>query len=419
MARSPFDPRVDARQQQDRAEYRQARVNAQEQDGESMGADSSLLGWLGRATGAVTDAFAWPLRTSHYLELVNPLWTTHALQARVEDVWDETADSRTLILRPGRNWRAHRAGQHMRVGVPIGGMQYTRTYSISSAPERDDECITITVKAIAGGRMSHHLVRQIKPGDYLPIGVPQGDFVLPDAVPVEPLFISAGSGITPIMSMLRSMILRQRLPRVTHIHYAPHTFDVIFGNELKELALTHERYKLHLIYTREPGETAPSAAESAAAPEAADRRASRHFSAQQLETMCPDWRAREVYACGPQGLLDAVEAHWQAAGLSSKLHTERFLAKVAAPSKVTEGSVRFAKSNKVIRSDGVTNLLRLAEDNGLNPAHGCRMGICHGCDAILKSGCVRDLRNNALHDEPGQTVQICVSAAAGDAEIDI
>ncbi|TAJ53626.1 MAG: ferredoxin reductase [Nevskiaceae bacterium] len=357
---------------------------------------------------AVTDAFAWPLRTSHYLELVNPLWTTHALQARVESVWDETADARTLTLRPGRNWRSHRPGQHLRVGVPIGGMHYTRTYSISSAPEREDECFTITVKAIQGGRMSHHLVRQIKPGDYLPIGVPQGDFYLPDANPVQPLFISAGSGITPIMSMLRSLDAQERLPDITHIHYAPHAYDVIFGQELKRLAQKHPRYKLYLVYTREPGEN-PA--------EVADRRKP-YFGAEQLEQICPDWRTRDVYACGPQGLLDAVEGHWRDAGLSRQLHTERFRAQIApAPTEITAGTVRFANSAVEAKSDGIINLLRLAEDQGLNPPHGCRMGICHGCDAVLKSGCVRDLRTNALLNETGQIVQICVCAAAGDAEL--
>jgi ferredoxin-NADP reductase len=362
---------------------------------------------------SLTDAFAWPLRTSHYLELVNPLWTTHALQARVEKVWDETADARTLTLRPGRNWRSHKPGQHLRVGVPIGGMHYTRTYSISSAPETFEgvvrETFTITVKAIAGGRMSHHLVRNLKPGDYLPIGVPQGDFYLPDANPVQPLFISAGSGITPIMSMLRSLIAQDRLPDTVHLHYAPHAYDVIFGAELRELAAKHPRYKLHLVYTREsgrePGQTSTTR---------------RHFGAVMLNEVCPDWRDRDVYACGPQGLLDDVEAHWAAAGLTRRLHTERFRAQVAAaPSEITAGRVRFAASKVEAASDGIINLLRLAEDNGLNPPHGCRMGICHGCDATLKSGCVRDLRTNALLNEAGQTVQICVCAAAGDAELEL
>ncbi len=368
---------------------------------QSQAAKPSLLS---RFT-AITDAFAFPLRTSHYLELVNPLWTTHALQAKVVSVWDETADARTITLKPGRNWRSHRPGQHLRVGVPIGGMHYTRTYSISSAPERDDECFTITVKAIQAGRMSHHLVRNIKPGDYLPIGVPQGDFYLPDANPVEPLFISAGSGITPIMSMLRSLIAQERLPNVTHIHYAPHAYDVIFGQELQALAAKHPRYQLHLVYTREPGETTSQ---------------KRHFSAATLDSVCPDWRTRDTYACGPQGLLDAVENHWRDAGVSRQLHTERFRAQVAAaPSKITSGTVRFLNSGVSVASDGVINLLRLAEDQGLNPPHGCRMGICHGCDAKLKSGCVRDLRTNALLNEVGAIVQICVCAAAGDAELEV
>lgn len=119
----------------------------------------------------VANLFAYPLSTSHYVELVNPLWTSHVMQARVEKVWDETKDARTLTLRPGLNWRGHRAGQHLRVGIPMGGMHHTRTYTISSAPERDDNCITITVKAIVGGRISAHIVRNIRVGDYLPIGL--------------------------------------------------------------------------------------------------------------------------------------------------------------------------------------------------------------------------------------------------------
>ena len=354
---------------------------------------------------AVTDLFAWPLKTSHYLELVNPLWTTHSLQARVEHVWDETRDARTLTLRPGRNWRGHRPGQHLRVGVPIAGKHYTRTYSISSAPERDDGCITITVKAIEGGRMSRHLVRDVKVGDYLPLGLPQGEFYLPDAQPVKPLFITAGSGITPVMSMLRSLIAQERLPDTMHVHYAPHAYDVLFGQELRELAAKHPRYQLHLVYTRELGET---------------RSAERHFAPAQLDTLAPDWREREVYACGPQALLDAVEAHWAAAGRSRHLHTERFRAALAkADPSARGGAVRFATAGTTARADANTPLLRVAEDAGLNPKHGCRMGICHTCPRKLLSGQVRDLRTGQVHGEAGDDVLICVSAAAGDCTIEL
>jgi ferredoxin-NADP reductase len=353
--------------------------------------------------GAVTDLFAWPLRTSHYLELVNPLWTTHALRARVISVWDETADARTVTLRPGRQWRRHRAGQHVRLGVSIDGVQHTRTYSISSPPERGDGDVTITVKAIPAGRVSQHLVRHVRPGMYLSLGLPQGDFSLPDAVPTRPLFITAGSGITPIMSMLRSYAARGGLPDVAHLHYAPHAHDVIFGQQLETLAARNPRYRLATIYTREPGVPAEQ----------------RHFSADQVQRICPDWRERDTYACGPQDLLAALDAHWQHAGIGRRLHIERFHAPwTDLGSDLGGGRVRFARSARAFTTTGRLNLLRAAEDAGLNPPHGCRMGICHSCDVRLLSGCVRDLRTGTIVNEPGATVQLCVNAAAGDIELD-
>jgi ferredoxin-NADP reductase len=355
------------------------------------------------AISAVTDYFAFPLRTSHYVELVNPLWTTHKLQARVMKVWDETKDARTLTLKPGLNWRGHRGGQHVRIGIPVGGMHYTRTYTISSPPERDDDCFTITVKAIAGGRISHHIVRKIKVGDYLPIGLPQGDFYLPDAQPVKPLFITAGSGITPAMSMLRSLIAQERLPDSVHIHYSPHEFDVIFGKELKEMAQKHARYTLHEVYTHEYAEL---------------KQTKGYFNEEQLNRLCPDWREREVYACGPPGLLAALEKHFEQAGRKRHLHIERFLASFAeVPKDAVGGRVRFTKSKVEAQADHKTPLLRVAEDAGMNPPHGCRMGICHTCNTTLVAGAVRDLRTGKLINEAGSIVQTCICAAAGDCEL--
>jgi len=348
---------------------------------------------------AVIDPFASPLRTSHYLELVNPLWGTHRRRARVVEVWDETPTARTLTLRPGRGWRRHRAGQHVRVGVPVGGTYHVRTYSISSPPERDDGCFTITVNAAAGGRVSRHLVRSVFPGDYVAVGLPQGDFVLPEAAPARPLFITAGSGITPVMSMLRDYTLRGALPSITHLHYAPHPHDVIFGKELATLRAAHGGYRLQLVFTRQGGG---------------------HFEAAQLEEACPDWRERDVWVCGPQSLIVAVEDHWRGAGLARNVHVERFHAAWAALAPdVAGGRVRFARSGVEVESDGRLNLLRLAEDAGLNPPHGCRMGICHSCDVRLVAGCVRDLRSGAVVSDAGGTVQLCVSAAAGDVELEV
>lgn len=355
----------------------------------------------------VVDLFATPLTAAHYVELLNPLWSARRLHARVVDVIDETADSRTIVFQPGRNWRRHRAGQHIRVGMSVDGRRYTRTYTLSSSPERPDGNISITVKVLDGGRMSRHLVRELDIGEHLPIGLPQGEFVLPDARPVKPLFISGGSGITPVMSMLRTYDLIGNVPDIVHIHYAPHEYDVIFGSEIRALAERHpDHYHPQLVHTRAFGE---------------DRSEEQHFSAEQLDELCPDWQDREVWACGPQALLDAAEAHFDEAGRGQHFRVERFRAALADLGDVEGGAVTFrANGNDVTaEADGQTPLLRVAEDAGLNPAHGCRMGICHTCDSPLLSGRVRDLRNGRLIQEPGDTVQTCISAAAGDCAIDL
>ena len=347
-----------------------------------------------------------PLKASHYLELVNPLWNYRQLQARVESVWDETPDCRTMTLRPGKGWRRHRAGQHIRVGVEIAGMRHTRTYSISSPPERNDGCITITVKATPGGRVSHHLVRNVTPGSYLPIGLPQGDFVMPEAVPARALYITAGSGITPIMSMLRSMSTNGALPDVYHMHFSPHAFNVIYGRELRQLATDHPRYKQKLIFTQ-AGDSSTTIVN--------------HFTPAMTAEFCADWRDRDVWVCGPQALVDAVTVAWNEAGLASHIHVEQFhAALVAVNTDVKGGRIRFKQSGREVEATGQTDLLRVAEDAGLNPAHGCRMGICHGCNAKVLSGQVRDVRTGKVTDcESGELVQICVFAPSGDVEIDL
>jgi len=360
---------------------------------------------INRIFARFTNLFTYPLTSSHYTELMNPLWSAHAIRARVEKVWDETKDARTITLRPNSAWRGGRAGQHVRIGLSIDGRQYHRTYSISSPPEREDGCFTITVKILEGGRLSRHLVRNLKVGEYVSVGLPQGNFHLPDAGAMKLLFISAGSGVTPVRSMLHSMIALERHLDTVHIHYAPHEYDAIFGKELQELPKRFAEYAYLPVYTRRLGNAS---------------RNKFHFSSAQLTKLCPDWREREVYACGPQELLAAIKSHFTKARRSANLHFEEFRAPtVAIPKSARGGLVKFSQSEVEAKADGATSLLRVAEDAGLNPPHGCRMGICHTCDTTLVSGSVRDLRDGKLVSEPGAKVQTCVMAAHGKCEINL
>ena len=340
----------------------------------------------------VVGLVATPLVPSHYIGLISPLAATHTRKARIVAVHDETADTRTLTLRPGRGWHAHRPGQHVQVGLAIDGRIATRTYSISSAPDRRDGCFTITVKA--QGRASRALVRDARPGDYLNIGLPAGDFVVSEA-PGRRLFITAGSGITPVMSMLRHLASHGELRGVVHVHYARNEEDVIFGGELRALAVDHPGYRLMIIHTHvDP----------------------RRFSSERLDELVPDWRTREAWACGPQGLLaTALETFARA---ERTLHVERFTAALAAPPAAeAPGTVAFTTTRTKTRSDGRSPLLRIAEEAGIPAPHGCRMGICHTCDTTLVAGCVRDLRTGERIAEPGARIQVCVCAAEGDVEL--
>lgn len=338
---------------------------------------------------------ATPLAPSHYVALVSPLSATHRRQARVEAVHDETEDVRTLTLRTGRGWVPHRPGQHVRVQLAVAGRLTTRMYSISSAPAEDGR-ITITVKA--QGRVSRALVRDVTPGTYLSLGLPEGDFVLPDGDPAHLLFVTGGSGITPIASMVRALAARGALCDLVHVHHARTASDVIFGRELRALAAAHPGYRLVLVHTDDDP---------------------RRISTERLDELVPDWRTRETWACGPAGMLAALEAAFDGAGRARALHIERFAAALAPlPANDTGGRVRFLSSRAEARSDGRTPLLQVAEDAGVAAPHGCRMGICHTCDATLVTGCVRDLRTGDLA-EPGGRIQLCVCAAAGDVDLDL
>lgn len=377
----------------------------------------------------VADLFAWPLRVSHYLELLNPLWSTHTTWARVVALHDETADARTIVLRPGRGFATYRAGQFVPVTITIDGRRHLRTYSISSAPEAPPRrgCIAITVKHVPGGLVSEHLVRRLRLGDYVALGEPQGEFVLPDAAAnardadasaTRPLLLlSAGSGVTPIMSMLRSLAARGGIDDVVHVHWAPSRADAIFARELEALAARHPGYRLTVVTTRDgvrDGSTNGAVAAIA-------RTSARHFDAASLDALCSDWRERDAYACGPRALLDAVSDHWSSnPQLASRLRIERFQPALA-PMTGDEagGRVCFRRSGLTLDVGGAESLLDAAENAGLRPKHGCRMGICHSCTVTLRAGRVRDLRDGRVVDQPGARVQICVSAPAGGCEVEL
>jgi stearoyl-CoA 9-desaturase NADPH oxidoreductase len=347
-------------------------------------------------------SFFTPLLPDDYLELVNPLWSTQELRGRIERVEAETGDAVTLHIKPGWEWPGHEPGQYLRIGVQVDGVHHWRAYSLTSDPGRADGQISITPKLYEPGAVSPFLVRQARPGAIVRLGGVEGTFTLPEPPPARLLLISAGSGITPIMSMLRALDRRGALRDVVHLHSARTAHDVIFGDRLRALDERHAGLTLHVRHTAEQG---------------------RLVVADHLDELCPDWRERETYACGPAALLDALAEHWAAADAGSQLHMERFQPVIGNGSGPGEqgagGTVRFARSDVEARCDGGTPILVAGEQAGAELPFGCRMGICHTCVGKLTSGQVRDLRTGELSGGEGITVRTCVNAAEGPVEIEL
>ncbi|MFP5384234.1 MAG: ferredoxin reductase [Gammaproteobacteria bacterium] len=348
---------------------------------------------------------ASPRHVDRYLELFNPLWSVDEVRAEVVETVRETADATTIRLRPNRNWLGARAGQYVRVAVDLDGINRVRCYSISSSACRADGLVDITVSTIPGGKVSGPLSAAC-PGMVLTLSQAEGDYCLPEDWPTHLVLVSGGSGITPNMAMVRTLLDQRYAGQITVLHYAASYDDVIFGGELVDLADKHPNLKVRFAVTR-------------CTPDGEDFGG--HFTAAHLDAVAPHLAASdaEVFVCGPQGLIDGVRAELDARGLMKKLHVEQFVAQTpAVEADAIGGEVRFARAERYVKSDGRT-LLEQAEAAGLNPDSGCRMGICMACKCTKESGVTRNVLTGELSTEPNDDIQLCVSVPLGDVTLKI
>ena len=344
-----------------------------------------------------------PLLPADYLDLFAPLRSGAPLRGRIEEIHPETADAATLVIRPGADWAGHVPGQYVRIGVDVDGVRLWRAYSLTHGPRADGR-ISVTVKAVPDGKVSNHLVHAARPGTLLHLEQAAGEFVLPTGGG-KLLFVTAGSGITPVIGMLRNLFPvtdagAVRLPRsegydIVVVHVAPSEPQSIFLSNLRAL---DEAGLISLVarYDDQHGV----------------------LDVDDLAGLVPDLSERTTFACGPAGLLDAIEAH----------HGERDLPLFTEQFRLTNlvtgegGTVTFAKQGNVVEAAGDTPLLTAGEEAGVLMPSGCRMGICFGCVVPLREGAVRDLRNGELTtavEGDGVNIQTCINAAAGDCRIDL
>ena len=330
-----------------------------------------------------------PHGVDSYTELLDPSWTARAARATVIQVRRSTPRSVTLTLRPNelcaRLFSQFRAGGHLTLTVEIDGRRYTRCYSPANA--EGAELIELTIGRHDGGRVSTYLCDHAHPGLVVGIGGVGGAFAL-DLSARRILFVSGGSGITPVMSMLRTLRAQRFDGEIAFVHYARTAEDACYADELAAMRGVRVLHG----YTRSGGGDLDG-----------------HAGAAHLRAAMAD--PEVVYVCGPPALADAVRQCHPGAQAESFVPPALDLSAGASG-----GRVVFADAAVTVTDDG-RPLLEQAEKAGLSPESGCRMGICHSCTRRKTRGAVKNLTTGAVSIADDEDVQICVSVPVGDVEI--
>jgi len=342
----------------------------------------------------VVDLLLGPHGVDRYLELIHPRLTVSDARAEVVAARRQTPRSVTLTLRPNRAFGGVRAGQFVRVGVEIDGVRRTRTYSPAGSERAPGRELELTVTEHPGGLVSPYLIRHARPGMLLHLGEAQGAFTLPQPRPRRIVLISGGSGITPVLAMLRTLADEDADGDHTFLHFARTEADWLYEDDVRGLA---------------GGATVAY-------------RATRGRRPARLDADTLGRVDEETWAavCGPPTLIDAARQAWsERGGRPEQLLSETFTpARLTVSGEAAEGTLRFLRSDARAAIAAGT-LLEQAEAAGLDPAFGCRMGICRTCTCRKTAGAVRNVLTGEVSDEEDEDIQLCVSVPAGDVALQL
>ena len=361
------------------------------------------MGVIRRTLGSrVVRSLTSPHTVDHYLEQIHPLLTVDEVRARVVEVVHETGDASTVILRPNGAWRGFVPGQHVQFGVEVDGRRRVRVFSVSSSRENRDGTFSVSVKAHPDGYVSQFLHHELTPRTIVHLSQAEGEFVLPHLVPDRLLLLSGGSGITPVMSMIRTLRDRKHQGEITFLHYARSRADEMFSDELDRLADDLPGARVVRIYTRDPE------------PEAA---LGGRFHVDHLKHLGVDASDTLTYVCGPAGLIASVRDTYSDLGAADQLRAEYFkVPKVDLDAADATGTLTFDASGRTADNSGAT-ILEQAEAAGLEPAYGCRMGVCNTCAVKKLHGAARHVVSGEVQADTDQTLKICVHVPVGDVSV--
>jgi ring-1,2-phenylacetyl-CoA epoxidase subunit PaaE len=310
---------------------------------------------------------------------------------KVKDVVRETSDTISLHFKqPLFKKIAYQAGQFLTLIIEHQGKKYRRSYSLSSTPNLDDPLV-VTIKRVEGGVVSNWLNDNVRTGDKIELVEPMGNFTLvPQASKAQHyLFFAAGSGITPIISMLKGVLHFEKNSRV-HLFYSSRTpQDIIFKKTLDEL---QSKFGDALTVTHFISQN----------PEAGQEGRLSEARLEELLGSLPQDLKREAYLCGPLELMQSIEGVLQKVGV-----TEVFKENFFAPPPADDGASIAGQSVRILLSgiehqvdvQGNKSILDAALDEAIDMPYSCQAGLCTACRGKCTSGKVKMDSNDALSDE--------------------
>ena len=319
-------------------------------------------------------------------EKINPIWAWKRIKASVVAITALSADFFKIQLKPNLHFKAvqFQAGQSILLTVVVAGVRQQRSYSVLELTQNGDVMIAVRVQ----GLVSKHLAA-LQIGDVLEISQPQGEFVLQQQT-ASMLLIASGSGITAIYALLKQA-LTQPDADIALLYFSR---DAAFHVELEQLAQQHPTFNYQHIDTRTQRQ---------------------HLTQAVLEQSVADFKERQSYACGAPAMMHSLNQMYQHLDITQQLKQEYF--QLVVDETLHSQSVTFLTAQKEFQAN--TNLLTSAEQSGLKPAHGCRMGICNTCSCTKISGSTKNLLTGEIDHAAHVQIKLCISQAVSPVVINL
>lgn len=334
-----------------------------------------------------------------FIQTVDPLFGAADYRASVVSIRSESSDVYTLVLRPESRWKGFTPGQFVEIAVQHRGAFIKRCFSISSSLDQYERegTIELSIRVQEKGRITPWLRESLSAGEKIGLSRAQGDFVV-ERETMPHLFIAGGSGITPFRSIL-AQLSTGLSPKAVLLYYA-HGEAHLFAEELRSFAQQRPGIKVILIDSHSEG----------------------RFGSRHLRAYCPDFLSRRSYICGPAAMIQHCQDKLKKYGVEDeRIFTERF-----GPAPISDrslknagGQVALLRSGKTLQASGKASLLEEAEASGASPQSGCRVGVCHQCKCKKNSGTVFNTLTGQYSDAGAEEIQLCVSVAVGDVELDL